>query len=65
MRRRIIACVIGGLVGIVLSSPINDYFGIKETFGLLTCGISGIILAYMISMVADVFMHTSEESTND
>ena len=55
MRKRIIAGVIGGLVGVCLSGPVNDYFGMAETFGILSCAVAGIVLAYVVSMMIDVF----------
>lgn len=42
-------------MGVCLSGPVNDYFGMAETFGILSCAVAGIVLAYVVSMMIDVF----------
>jgi hypothetical protein len=62
MRRRIISLVIGGLAGVCVSAPVNDYFKMAETFGILACAVAGIVLGCMVSMLMDVFVpHNTSE----
>jgi hypothetical protein len=60
MRRRIVACLIGGLVGVSVSGPVSDSLGISQTVGLLACGMAGLAIGYVASTLVDVFLPTSQ-----
>ena len=55
MRKRIVACTLGALVGVVLSAPVNDYLELPEILGTVACGLAGIGLAYLATTLFDVF----------
>jgi hypothetical protein len=55
MRKRIIACTIGALVGVVLSSPVNDLLKLPDLLGTVACGLAGMGLAYLGTTLIDVF----------
>jgi hypothetical protein len=52
---RLLACLVGGLLGLVATSPINDKLGFSPTMAFIACISVGIGLGYVVSLLVDVF----------
>lgn len=59
MQIRILACLVGGLLGVVvaftIASTINDMLGLSPTIALIGCAAIGVALGYVVSQLIDVF----------
>ena len=61
MRTRLIACLIGGCLGLVLAPPINGSLGLNPTVALVGCALAGLVLGYVFSVVVAAFTVSPEE----
>lgn len=61
MQTRIIACIAGGLVGVVAASPVSNNFGVSSTFALIGCILAGIAVGYAASILFDVFTASPDD----
>ena len=57
MQTRLLACVAGGLVGVVLASSINSALGLSlsSTLAVIVSGSAGAALGCVASVLFDVF----------
>ena len=55
MQTRLLACMAGGLIGVVLTSTINESLGFTPTLAVIACSTSGMAIGYVASMLYDVF----------
>ena len=55
MRKRLICCVSGGLLGIALSGTIGDALGLTLMVGAAFSAAAGLALGYVVSTLMDVF----------
>ena len=55
MRTRLIACLVGGLLGAVVTSPINDSLGLNPTVAWIACPSIGVVVGYVASIFFHVF----------
>jgi hypothetical protein len=57
VQTRLLACIAGGLVGVVLASPINSGLGLSlsSTLAMIVCGSAGAALGCLASVLFDVF----------
>jgi hypothetical protein len=63
MQRRLIASIVGGVVGICLALPLQGVLGVSETVAFIACSVGGMVLAYVASMLFDVFAGTAPPGT--
>jgi uncharacterized membrane protein len=61
VRTRLIACLIGGCLGLVLAPPINGSLGLNPTVALIGCALAGLVLGYVASVVFAAFTVSPEE----
>ena len=61
MQTRLLACVAGGLVGVVLASSINGALGLSPTLAVIVCGLAGVALGSVVSVLIDVFTGTGNK----
>ena len=61
MQIRLLACLAGGLLGVVVASPISQNFNVSLTLALIGCSLLGLALGYVVSIFFDVFTANSEE----
>lgn len=55
MRIRLLACIAGGLLGVVAAYMVDDGLGFSPTVTMLACVGVGIALGYVVSLLVDVF----------
>lgn len=55
MQRRFIASIVGGVLGLGLASQLLDVLGISATLTYIAGAFAGIAIAYVASMLVDVF----------
>ncbi len=57
VQTRLLACLAGGLLGVVLASAINDGLGLSlsPTLAVIACSSAGVGLGYVVSILFDVF----------
>jgi CBS-domain-containing membrane protein len=55
MQRRLIASIAGGVLGMCLARPLEDALGVSATLAFLAAPLGGIALAYVGSLLFDVF----------
>jgi len=55
MQRRLIASLAGGIIGICLATRLQDALEIPATVAYIAAALGGIALAYVASMLFDVF----------
>jgi hypothetical protein len=55
MKRRLMASVAGGLVGIAAAYPLQGVLGVSTALAFIACPVVGILLACVASMLFDVF----------
>jgi hypothetical protein len=60
MQTRLFACLAGGLLGVVLTSPINATLGLSPAIAFVSCSIAGIGIGYVASILVDVFTMDSK-----
>ena len=56
MRRRLMGCVAGGVLGFGLASAVNPNLGLSPVLALAACSIVGIAFGYVLTIFADVFI---------
>ena len=55
MQTRLLACLAGGFLGIVVTSPINASLALSPTIALIGCSLIGVAVGYVTSLLFDVF----------
>ena len=55
MRKRIVCCISGGLLGFALSGSIGDALALTGTLGSVFSTAVGLALGYVVSTLMDVF----------
>jgi len=55
MRRRLVCCISGGLLGFACSGSIGDALGLTPMVGSVFSAAAGLALGYVISTLLDVF----------
>jgi hypothetical protein len=55
VQTRLLACIAGGLVGAVLTSPINNLLALPPAVALIACSFAGLAVGYVVSILIDVF----------
>ena len=55
MQIRLLACIVGGLLGVVVTNPINGSLGLSPTVALIGCSALGVAFGYVVSILLDVF----------
>ena len=61
MQTRLLACLAGGFLGVVVASPISQSLNVSLTLALIGCALLGLSLGYVVSIFFDVFTASSEE----
>jgi hypothetical protein len=61
VRTRALACLLGGLLGLAVTSPINDGLGLNPTVALIGFSAIGVAIGY----VASIFFHIFTASSGD
>jgi hypothetical protein len=57
---RLLACLAGGFLGVVVTSPINASLALSPTIALIACSSIGVAVGYVTSLLFDVFTASSE-----
>ena len=60
VQKRLVACLAGGFLGVVVASLFGDSFGLSAAFALIGCASLGIAVGYVVSMLFDVFAAPKE-----
>ncbi|MBZ5675669.1 MAG: hypothetical protein LAP61_15620 [Acidobacteriia bacterium] len=55
MRKRLVCCISGGLLGFALSGKIGDALELTPLVGMLFSAAAGLALGYVVSTLMDVF----------
>jgi hypothetical protein len=55
MRKRLVCCISGGLLGFALSGMVGDALGLTQVVGMAFSAASGLALGYVVSTLMDVF----------
>ena len=55
MQTRLLACLVGGVLGAAVTSPINGSLGLSPTIALIGCSSIGMAIGYVVSILLDVF----------
>jgi hypothetical protein len=55
VQTRLFACLAGGFLGVVVTSPINSSLGLSPVIAMLGCSSIGVALGYVASLLFDVF----------
>ena len=55
MRRRLVVCISGGLMGFALSGKIGDALDLAPAMGMAFSAAAGLGLGYVVSTLMDVF----------
>jgi hypothetical protein len=55
----LLACIVGGFLGVVVTSPINASLGLSPTIALIGCSLIGVAVGYVTSLLYDVFTASS------
>jgi hypothetical protein len=55
MRKRLVCCVSGGLLGFALSGSVGDALGLTSMAGSVFSVAAGLALGYVVSTLIDVF----------
>jgi hypothetical protein len=63
MHRRLIASAVGGVVGLGLAYRFQDIIGVSQTVALTSCAAVGMAIAWVASMLFDVFAGSAHSST--
>jgi hypothetical protein len=58
MRTRLLACLAGGFLGVVVAVPINSSLGLSPSVAGIGGAAVGIAVGYVASMLIDVFTAT-------
>jgi len=56
MRKRLMGCIAGGVVGFCLASLVNFDLGLSPALALVAWSMAGIAFGYVVTMLADVFI---------
>ena len=63
MQTRLFACLAGGLLGVVVASPINNSLGVNPTLAFIGCASVGVAVGYVASILFDVFTASPEDES--
>jgi hypothetical protein len=55
MRRRLVVCISGGLLGFALSGKVGDALELAPLVGMAFSAAAGLALGYVVSTLLDVF----------
>jgi len=55
MRKRLVCCISGGLLGFALSGTVGDALGLTSTAASVFSAAAGLALGYVVSTLMDVF----------
>ena len=55
MRKRLVCCISGGLLGFALSGTIGDALELTQVVGMAFSAAAGLALGYVVSTLMDVF----------
>jgi len=61
VQTRLLAGLAGGLLGAVVTSPINASLGLSPAIALIVCSSIGVAVGYVASILFDVFTASSED----
>lgn len=59
MQTRLLASLAGGLLGVVLASPVSARLDLSPLIGFVACPIAGVVLGWVVSQLFDVFTKPS------
>jgi hypothetical protein len=63
MRIRLIACLVGGVLGALVTLPINNSLGLNPTIAWIACPSIGVAVGYIASIFLHVFTAQDDEPT--
>jgi len=55
MRKRLVCCISGGLLGFALSGKIGDALELEPLMGMVFSATAGLALGHVVSTLMDVF----------
>jgi uncharacterized membrane protein YuzA (DUF378 family) len=61
VQTRLLACLAGGFLGVVVASPISDSFGLTRAVAFIACPLIGLAIGYAASIFFDVFTAGTED----
>ena len=61
MQTRLMACLAGGFLGVVVASPVNSSLELSPPIAFLGCILIGVALGYAASILVDVFTASSDK----
>jgi predicted Kef-type K+ transport protein len=59
MQTRLLASLVGGLLGAALASSVNARLDLAPLIGFIACPIAGVLLGWVVSQLFDVFTKPS------
>ncbi len=64
MQTRLLACLAGGFLGVVVALLINESLGLNPIVAVAGCAMLGVGLGYVVSIFFDIFATSgTDEST--
>jgi hypothetical protein len=64
VQTRLLACLAGGLLGVALTSTINESLGLSPTLAFVACSSAGVAIGYVVSILYDVFTGAGHNQVN-
>ena len=63
MKRRLMASLAGGVLGICVAWPLQDVLGVSKTLAFISSSVGGNLLASIDSLLFDVFAGNAHSGT--
>ena len=60
MQTRLLACITGGLLGVVLASPLSRELSLAPSFAVIASSLAGVAAGCVVSILYDVFVGTAK-----
>jgi len=65
VQTRILACFVGGFLGVVAASPLNDSLHLHPAVAFSAIPIVGVFVGYVASLLIDVFTSSPSSDISD
>jgi len=65
MQTRILATVVGCLLGVVFAPTINGTIGLSPVVAFIGCAVGGAVLGWVASLFIDVFKSSAVQDRSD
>jgi flagellar biosynthesis protein FliR len=63
VQTRLFACLAGGLIGVVVASPVSTRFEVGLTLAAIGCVAVGVAIGYVVSIFFDIFAASPDDKS--